>query len=88
MYLGWEGLNSSQLKAYNVYYGTTSGKYIQRRSIDNSTTTHPDFPGTNYVLGTVTEPVTDIAQPLQPLIHVKQSRLLLHPDPPLTTRAE
>ena len=31
--------------------------------------------------GECLELVADIAQPLQPLIHVKQSRMLLHPDP-------
>lgn len=36
VYLGWEGLNSSQLKAYNVYYGTTTGRYIQRKTVESS----------------------------------------------------
>lgn len=34
VYLGWEGLNSSQLKAYNIYYGTTTGRYIQRKTVE------------------------------------------------------
>jgi hypothetical protein len=37
IYLGWEGLNSSQLKAYNIYYGTTTGRYIQRKTVEAST---------------------------------------------------
>ena len=36
IFLAWDHLQSSQLKAYNVYYGTTSGRYIQRRTIDKS----------------------------------------------------
>lgn len=36
IFLAWDHLRSSQLKAYNVYYGTTSGRYIQRRTIDKS----------------------------------------------------
>ncbi len=36
IYLGWEALNSSQLKAYNVYYGTTTGRYIQRKTVESS----------------------------------------------------
>ncbi len=31
--LAWQPLGSSALKGYNVYYGTVSGQYIQRRSI-------------------------------------------------------
>lgn len=38
VYLRWDPLRSSQLKAYNVYYGTTSGRYIQRKTVDGSTT--------------------------------------------------
>lgn len=34
VYLGWERLHSSQLKAYNIYYGTTTGRYIQRKTVD------------------------------------------------------
>lgn len=36
VFLAWDHLQSSQLKAYNVYYGTTTGRYIQRRTIDKS----------------------------------------------------
>lgn len=36
VYLGWEGLHSSQLKAYNIYYGTTTGRYIQRKTVEAS----------------------------------------------------
>lgn len=35
-FLAWDPLRSSLLKAYNVYYGTTSGRYIQRRTVDKS----------------------------------------------------
>ncbi|MDA1208448.1 MAG: hypothetical protein O2904_00250 [bacterium] len=34
IYLAWDQLNSSTLKAYNVYYGTTTGRYIQRKTVD------------------------------------------------------
>ncbi len=33
VYLGWDPLESSILKGYNVYYGSTSGRYIQRKTI-------------------------------------------------------
>ncbi len=33
IFLGWQELKSSELKGYNIYYGTVSGKYIQRRTI-------------------------------------------------------
>lgn len=36
IYLAWEALNSSQLKGYNVYYGTTTGRYIQRKTVEGS----------------------------------------------------
>lgn len=35
--VGWESLRSSQLAGYNVYYGTVSGLYLQRRSIPATT---------------------------------------------------
>jgi len=35
-YLAWDPLQSSQLKAYNVYYGTTTGQYIQRKTVDGA----------------------------------------------------
>lgn len=38
-FLAWDALLSSQLKAYTVYYGKTSGEYMQRRTIDKSETT-------------------------------------------------
>lgn len=38
IFLGWLPLRSSELKGYNVYYGTVSGKYIQRRSIPSTAT--------------------------------------------------
>lgn len=36
-YLSWDTLSASQLIAYNVYYGTVSGQYIQRRTLDKTT---------------------------------------------------
>lgn len=39
VFLAWDHLRSSALQSYNVYYGTTSGRYIQRKTIskdDNS----------------------------------------------------
>ncbi len=33
IFLGWQALRSSELAGYNVYYGTVSGRYIQRRSL-------------------------------------------------------
>lgn len=38
-YLGWDALASSELAGYNVYYGATSGQYLQRKSLDRSETT-------------------------------------------------
>ncbi len=35
-FLAWDRLRSSQLRAYNIYYGTTSGRYIQRKTIDKT----------------------------------------------------
>lgn len=37
-YLSWDTLTSSQITAYNLYYGTVSGQYIQRRTLDKATT--------------------------------------------------
>ena len=36
IYLAWDPLNSSVLKAYNVYYGTIPGTYIQRKTVDET----------------------------------------------------
>ncbi len=36
IFLGWQGLTSTDLAGYNVYYGTVSGKYIHRRSVPDS----------------------------------------------------
>ena len=36
IFIGWDPLHSSELAGYNVYYGTISGKYIQRRSVPAS----------------------------------------------------
>lgn len=38
-FLAWNQLNAGNLLGYNVYYGTVSGKYIQRRSVDKANTT-------------------------------------------------
>lgn len=38
VFLAWDPLPSSQLIGYNLYYGTVSGKYLQRRSMDSATT--------------------------------------------------
>lgn len=39
VYLGWNALASGELVGYNVYYGATSGQYLQRKTIDRSETT-------------------------------------------------
>lgn len=39
VYLAWEALGSPELAGYNVYYGTVSGQYLQRRSLDRDSTT-------------------------------------------------
>ena len=33
VFLAWDNLRSSALQSYNIYYGTTSGRYIQRKTI-------------------------------------------------------
>lgn len=38
VFLAWDALPSTELVGYNVYYGTVSGKYIQRRGIDKTAT--------------------------------------------------
>jgi len=38
IYVAWDPLTSSQLKAYNLYYGTTTGRYIQRKTISGDST--------------------------------------------------
>ncbi|MBI2523608.1 fibronectin type III domain-containing protein [Candidatus Peregrinibacteria bacterium] len=38
VFLAWNSLPSSQLIGYNLYYGTVSGEYLQRRSMDSATT--------------------------------------------------
>ncbi len=53
IFLGWQGLKSSQLAGYNVYYGTVSGRYIQRRSVPATATSlvlRDLEPGTTYYL--------------------------------------
>ena len=39
VFLAWDPLPSTELRAYNVYYGTVSGQYIQRRTVDRTATT-------------------------------------------------
>ena len=36
LYIGWDSINHSSVKAYNIYYGTTSGRYIQRKTVNGS----------------------------------------------------
>ncbi|MCF7844515.1 MAG: fibronectin type III domain-containing protein [Kiritimatiellales bacterium] len=36
VFLGWDPLETSRLKAYNIYYGTTTGQYIQRKTIEGT----------------------------------------------------
>ncbi|MEI8230383.1 MAG: fibronectin type III domain-containing protein [Candidatus Peregrinibacteria bacterium] len=48
--LAWDPLPSAQLKAYTIYYGTTSGRYIQRRTVTSS--------ATDYALHALPEKVT------------------------------
>lgn len=38
VFLAWDPLPSSQLIGYNLYYGTISGEYLQRRSMDSAST--------------------------------------------------
>ncbi len=53
IFLGWQALKSSELAGYNVYYGTVSGRYIQRRSLPATSTSlvlRDLIPGTTYYL--------------------------------------
>lgn len=38
VYLIWNPVNDSRIVGYNVYYGTVSGRYIQRRTVSTETT--------------------------------------------------
>ena len=38
LYIAWDPLASAELLGYNLYYGTTSGEYIQKKSLDAGTT--------------------------------------------------
>lgn len=38
VFLAWDPLPSAQLIGYNLYYGTVSGEYVQRRSMDSAMT--------------------------------------------------
>lgn len=51
VFLAWDHLPSSELNGYYVYYGTTSGRYIQRRAVEknaNSITIRALPVGTTY----------------------------------------
>ncbi len=53
IFLGWQPLKSSELSGYNVYYGTVSGRYLQRRSVAGTSTSlvlRDLEPGTPYYL--------------------------------------
>ncbi len=53
IFLGWQTLKSSALKGYNIYYGTVSGRYIQRKSVPSNSTSivlRDLEPGTTYYL--------------------------------------
>lgn len=53
IFLGWLPLKSSALVGYNVYYGTVSGRYIQRRSLPASSASlvlRDLEPGSTYYL--------------------------------------
>lgn len=39
VFLAWDTLPSADLVGYNLYYGTISGKYLQKRSVDKNSTT-------------------------------------------------
>ncbi|MDD5055036.1 MAG: cohesin domain-containing protein [Candidatus Peribacteraceae bacterium] len=50
-FLAWQALLSAETAGYNVYYGTVSGRYIQRRSVasaDTSLSIRDLAPGTVY----------------------------------------
>ncbi len=38
IYVAWDPLRSSELQGYNVYYGTKSGEYLQRKSVGTDIT--------------------------------------------------
>lgn len=51
VFLAWDALPSADLRAYTVYYGTVSGRYIQKRTIakDHASLTLRSLPnGTTY----------------------------------------
>lgn len=53
IFLGWQPLRSSELKGYNIYYGTVPGTYMQRRAIPStagSLVIRDLTPGTTYYL--------------------------------------
>jgi hypothetical protein len=53
IYMGWQSLRSTELAGYNVYYGTVTGKYIQRKSLAPNATSivlRDLEPGVTYYL--------------------------------------
>lgn len=51
IFVGWTPLSTSQIAGYNVYYGTVSGRYIQRHSVEgngNSVILRDLNPNTQY----------------------------------------
>lgn len=53
IYVGWMPLGSSELKGYNVYYSTVSGRYVQRHTLPDNTTSYTirDLePGSTYFI--------------------------------------
>ena len=40
LYVGWKELKSAELNGYNVYYGTVSGRYVQRHSVPKDSTSY------------------------------------------------
>lgn len=53
VYIGWMALRSSEIKGYNVYYSTVSGRYAQRHSLPStaqSYTLRDLEPGTTYFI--------------------------------------
>ncbi len=53
IFISWQALKSSELAGYNVYYGTISGRYLQRRSLPTTSTSlvlRDLEPGATYFL--------------------------------------
>lgn len=53
VYLGWMALRSAEIKGYNIYYGTVSGRYLQRKTVPATSTSiviRDLEPGSTYFL--------------------------------------